>query len=183
MSSTAVVITSILSFLASWPLLLFVVCFYKDTVHKDQQRLKSAAGWAVLGFSLHVFMYAGILLVSLRINFLPEIFQSRFLENLMPFIPLASALFFFIFIFFYFIDASHDDKENLHKSLRYALFGASVALVLRLIIIVQYFFNKEIRWFSDLSGLVSYIALPVVFLGVLAQIYFFISFHKGRDLF
>jgi len=180
---TAVYTVSILSFLASLPMLLFVVYFYNEYVQKNQQRLKSAAGWAVFGNSLVVFMYARVLIINLRMNFLPDILKSRFMEMLMPFIPLVSALLLFIFFLFYLKEAATEDKTNLRKALMYAVFGASAALFIRTVIIVMYLCNENIRWFSELSGPLAYIGLPVFLLSALAGIYFFSSFHRGRDLF
>ncbi len=175
-------ISTLLLFLSVLSVLLFFIFFYTDYIKTGQTRLKKAAAWAIVGMAAVVFMYGRDLLSIFRINFLTEILQSRFVDDLIPFIPWVSSVIVLIFFIVFLIDRTDDEKLKLRKALRIAVIGACLSLLLRTIITVNFVVTGVVRWFADLKGVFLIIGIPLVCLSFLAIEYFYLSFYKGKDI-
>ncbi len=175
-------ISTLLFFLSVLAVFLFFIFFYTDHIKAGQTRLKKAAAWAIVGMAAVVFMYGRDLLSIFRIDFLTEILQSRFVDDLVPLIPWVSSVIVLIFFIVFLKDSSDDEKRRLGKALRIAVVGTCLSVLLRTIIIANFVVTGGVRWFADLKGVFLIIGIPLVCLSFLAIEYFYFSFFKGKDI-
>lgn len=178
---SAVRIATVLIFLSVLAVLLFFVFFYTDYIKSGQTRLKTAAAWAVVGMAGVGFMYGRDLLNIFRINVLTEILQSRFVDNLMPFIPWVSSFLILIFFVVFFKESTDDERLHLSKALRFAVIGSCLAFILRTVIVANYVVTGAVRWVADLKGILLIIGIPLLILSFLAIEYFYLSFYEGKN--
>ena len=170
-------------FLSVLAWLFFFIYFSTDYVLAKQARLKTAAGWAVFGMATVVFMYGRELLGIFQIDFLSDILQSRLIENIIPFIPWISEIITLIFFIVLLREMSEDERVKLRKSLIFAVIGASLSVLLRTIVVVNYILTRgEMRWFADFRGTLLIIGIPLIIISFLAIEYFLLSFYKGKDI-
>lgn len=182
-------VTTTMSFLASIILVLFYTSFYRRYVQKEQLQLKEASTLAIVGSSAvlllqvkGLFLVFNEILVSIyRISpHLVGLIRSR--HAIVSIVPWVSSVFILLFFVVFHREALRKEQKKLTKALLWAVVGSSIGTLLRTIVIFNYIFFREVRWFSDVAGKIQIIFFPIITFGFVAVLYFFLSFYKAQKM-
>ena len=180
--------TQILSIFASVTLVVFFISFYKNYVQNEQTGLKKAVILAIIGTSATSLLYLSNLLLHFNrilifiYGISPYLFtlvESRNVEATGTIVLWVSSIF-TIFFFIMFYKEIHKEEIKLKKPALFAIWGSLTGTLLQTIILLNYLFSGEIKWFSDLSSKTAVILFPVSAFSFIAVLYFFSTFYKEQ---
>jgi hypothetical protein len=90
-------------------------------------------------------------------------------------IPWVSTLFFLLFFMIFYTHTRHRDQMKLNKAVRFAIIGYAIRIVLRTVVVLNYFSSREFLWFAELSRKMPIIVIPALTLSFMTVLYFFVS--------
>jgi hypothetical protein len=179
---TIVRLTMLLSVLSILAILVFYIRFSRDYVRAECKRLKTAASWVIAGYVAMTILYLRDFIKINKIDFLSGILQSRIIETVAPFVPLLSALLALVFFATLYSQTAGLDQGEFRRAKLSALVGSSVAVAVRILVILNYLRGGIARWYFELGRASLAVAFPLVLLAFLGMAYFYLSFYRGRDL-
>ena len=156
----------------------FFLIFYRDYVKAGQDRLKLGAVLAALGSGLVAFFYLDQVIDFLLPDFLSFIFQSSNLAQLMLYFPLVASILIVFFYLILFREYYTQANPPLKKAASIGLVGATLIFLYRTIVLVFQWGLRDLDGYSQLPPLVRAIGVPLIVVGMVSSLYFFISFRR-----
>ena len=175
---STVKIAVILSLLASITVLVFYISFYQTYVQKKQKLLKNTSLLAIIGSLAVVLLYLKGLLLIYGVHIFPYPDSARYLESIIPWI---SAVFFLLFFIVFYRETLHEVGKSLSGAALLAIIGSSVATLLRTFVLLNYFYSRQFKWFSELFREMPAIFLPISAFMFFTVFYFFLCFYKEQQ--
>ncbi|MCK4322503.1 hypothetical protein KAX08_08325 [candidate division WOR-3 bacterium] len=170
--------TQIMAFLASLTIVFFFISFYIDYVQKHQINLRNVSILAIIGTSAMSLLHIKGLLRVFNIYIFPNlVYESHYIEAI---IPLVSSIFILLFFIFFHKETLRKEDIKLGKATLSAIIGSSIGTLERTFVLFNYFYSREVRWFSDLSRKIQIIFIPIFVFSFIAILYFFLSFYKEQ---
>jgi hypothetical protein len=165
-------ITGILALLAYVTLIMFFISLYSTYVRSGDTRLKQAVILAIIGSTAMFLLQIKHLLPLVHVYIFHPLMTSHHLDAIIPWV---STLFFLLFFTMFYTHTRHRDQMKLHKAVRFAIIGHSIHIVLRTIVVWNYFSSREFLWFAELSRRMPIIVIPALILSFTMILYFFFS--------
>lgn len=166
---------SLLSFLA---VIVFFVFFYIDFARKEGILLKIASILMIIGSSTILILFLKSLFFLYRV--FPSLYMSTpgNLEAVLPWFNALFTLFFFIAFFKEMLS-----KMGLHLKCAVSLMiiSAATVIVLKSLVLVNYFSSGGFEWFSDLFLKFPYIFMLISFFWFLTSLYFYFALYRELD--
>ena len=166
--------------LASLTLVFFFVCFYREYVHKEQEKLKTATLLAIIGeLALLPAYIIGFVSIFFNVNLL----RYRILKHLYEIIPWIAAIFLLYFFIVFHREISKNELIKLKKATFFAAVGASILLLIQTLTVL-YYFSSISGIVLDLSGKRVYlllIGIPIILFCAATCLIFFVSFYRHRQ--
>lgn len=170
-------ITQILSFLASLTIVFFFISFYKDYVEREQIKLKNASIWAIIGTSAMSLLHIKGLFIVFNVYTLSYLVKPHYIEAIIPWL---SSIFILIFFIIFHKETIQKGGKKLKRATLSAIIGSAIGTLERTFVLFNYFYSREVRWFSDLSRKIQIIFIPIFAFSFIAILYFFLSFYKEQ---
>lgn len=169
--------TQIMSFLASLTIVFFFISFYKDYVERERIKLRNISILAIIGTSAMSLLHIKGLFIVFNVYTLSYLVKSHYIEAI---IPLVSSIFILLFFIFFHKETLRKGDKKLRKATLSATIGSSIGTLERTFVLFNYFYSREVRWFSDLSRKIQIIFIPIFVFSFIAILYFFLSFYKEQ---
>ena len=179
-------ISVVLSIIGSAAILIFFTVFYADYIQHGQAKLKQAAIIAIIGSAMMVLLqlkglflvFKGLSTVAYSISpSLLKLIQSSSVE---PAIPLISAIFILFFFAVFYGEIPPGNQSKLKKAIRFAIIGSAIGLMIQVVTLFNFILSTDIRWLSELPLTTALILLPVVTIGFLLNLYFYVIFYSEQ---
>jgi len=167
-------ISVIMSFLASLTIVVFFTSFYESYVQKEQTKLKKASMLAIIGSCALLLLSIKGFLVVFNIHIFSYLVKSNYIE---PIIPWVSSIFILLFFIIFYKEILYKEDMKLKNAAILAIIGSSIIALERTFIVFNYFYSREVMWFSDLSRGIQIIFIPIFTISFITVLYFFLSFY------
>jgi hypothetical protein len=172
---TVAKVTILFATLSSLAIVYFYYCFLKYYVRREQTTFKNLCALAVVASVAMALLYIkGFLQIY-------DVYMSAFLVRsfgVEAIVTWASALIGLAFFVGFYNEVQRSGESPLKKPILFAIVGSAIGVLERTLILYVSLHSKEVMWFSDLAKSAQYVLLPVIGLGVLAILYFFVSFYR-----
>jgi hypothetical protein len=169
--------TQIMSFLASLTIVFFFISFYKDYVERERIKLRNISILAIIGTSAMSLLHIKGLFIVFNVYTLSYLVKSHYIEAIIPWV---SSIFILLFFIFFHKETLRKGDIKLRKATLSATIGSSIGTLERTFVLFNYFYSREVRWFSDLSRKIQIIFIPIFVFSFIAILYFFLSFYKEQ---
>jgi len=173
-SLTAAQIISILSLLAGLVMVFFYIQFYKDYAREEQQVLKKAAVWAIIGSGALLIVHVKEILLVFSPHMFPFLRTAHYIDMVIPWVSSILILLFFIILY---KEVAHEEKILLRKAALSAVIGSSVQTVLLALIFFNYFLSNKVM-VTLRSTTLWIIFVPIIVFSFAAIFYFFYTFYR-----
>lgn len=174
-SLTVVQLTTSISLLAGVAIVCFFIYFYKDYVKAEQQLLKNATVWAIVGSCALVIVHVRALLLVFTPHILPFLPSVHYIDMIIPWV--SSILILLFFIIFY-KEALHKKQAVLRKPILSAIIGSSAQTALLTVILLNYALSGFVLSTVNFPGVVWIIFVPIFVFSFSAIFYFFFTFYR-----
>ena len=170
-------VTILLATLASLSIVYFYYCLFKDYVRPEQTMLKNLSALAIVGSVATALLYVKGFLQVYDVYVFPSLLRSHVVSAVVPW---ASSIIGLAFLAVFYNEVRIGDAAGLRKPILFAAIGSSVGVLERTLILYVSLQSTEVVWFSDMSKSAQFGLLPVIGLGFLAVLYFFVCFYRAQ---
>jgi len=170
--------TQIMASLASLTIVFFFISFYKDYVEREQIKLRNVSILAIIGTSAMSLLHIKGLFIVFNVYTLSYLVKPHYIEAIIPWV---SSIFILLFFIFFHKETIQKGGKKLRKATLSAIIGSSIGTLERTFVLFNYFYSREVRWFSDLSRKIQIIFIPIFVVSFIAILHFFLSFYKEQQ--
>lgn len=168
-------VTILFASIAGLAIVNFYYCFFKYYVRREQTILKNLSALAIVGSVAMALLYVkGFLQIY-------DIYVSAFLARsygIVAVVPWVSSIIGLAFFAGFYNEVRMGDESGLKKPILFAVIGSSIGVLERTLILYVSLQSTKVVWFSDLARSAQFVLLPIIGLGILAILYFFVCFYR-----
>ncbi|MEA1964858.1 MAG: hypothetical protein U9O41_07005 [Candidatus Aerophobetes bacterium] len=175
-------VTGTISLLARLAIVVFFIYFYKDYVHKEQNKLRIATILVILVSLTGLVAQIPSLSLIFNVNILRyPVMIHHYIDTITP---LFSAIFMLIFFVIFYKEIFSKELAKLKKATFLAIIGASVLTLLQIFVLFNYLYYLQFRHPIDVASnktIIFSIGIPITLFWFLVSLIFFISFYKVQN--
>lgn len=165
-------IAAAVSVLAALTLVCFYGFFYRKYA-REEQPLKQAAVWAIIGSCALLVVHLKALLTTFNVPFPRD--AARYVDVILPWVSAVLIMSFFIV---FYRETSPTMQPHLKKAILAAIIGSSAQAAVLTFVSFNYILSSRILLTAGLARAMWFILIPITVIGFAAVFYFFLAFYR-----